>query len=184
MLADAERSWTGVLRRLAVSEVPLPGASSSFHFRLAARNLEAFEQALRHRHVRRCEAALAITRFNLLLASARPAANDAIVTALAAELADILGPRAPDVRLLRAADFATDTADSLYAEKVAEVARGAEEGPAGPPGDDVRRLGIAVALTALVRPGLVRDVQSEAEAEWPAGRSLSFARTTRSGSSR
>ncbi|MCC7252677.1 hypothetical protein [Hyphomicrobium sp.] len=159
MLAEAERGWMRVLGGIATANVPVPGRSSSFHFRLASRHLEAFQNAQRTRLARQCEAGLAIARFNRLVGSARPAAGDALVTTLAAQLADILGPRSAEVRLLRASAEAGE-AHSPYADKAVELTarRGLLTEPSA---DDWRHLEVAVQLTALLRPGLDPGARSD-----------------------
>jgi hypothetical protein len=158
-LADAEQRWMRLLSHLASWDAPLRGQSSSFHFSLASRNLQAFQDAQRRRLARQCEAALAITRFNRLAAGNRPAADDAIVPALASLLSDVLGPNSPEVRLLRASEA------SPYADKVA-----AHENRHPPtPADDWQRLEMAAALTVLLQPGLPPAQQTGARGEHDAG---------------
>lgn len=165
-LADAERRWMHLLGTTATADVPVSGRSSAFHFRLASTNLEAFQGAQRLRFSRLCEAGLAITRFNRLLASTGASASAAVVPALASQLTDLLGPRAPEVRLLLSLprpSSETPAADSIYADKVAalDARRGALSEPAA---DDLRPLEVAVALTALLPPGLLRNVEDALQA--------------------
>lgn len=146
-LADAERRWMQLLGSIATADVPIFGRSSAFHFSLASQNIEAFRNAQRRRLSRLCEAGLALTRFNRLLASATASASMAVVPALAERLSDLLGPRSPEVRLL----LETPEADSHYSDKIAafEPRSAAAMGPAT---DDWRRLEIAVFLTVLLPP--------------------------------
>jgi hypothetical protein len=90
-----------------------------------------------------------MARFNRLLVGGTPAASD--THKVASLLSDVLGPRSPEVRLLHAS-----SCDSLYAEKAAELASRPDLMCAA---DDRRSVGIAVALTALLRPGLLADTQ-------------------------
>jgi hypothetical protein len=153
-LADAERCWMQLLGAIATADIPISGRSSAFHFSLASQNIDAFQNAHRRRYSRLCEAGLAITRFNRLLASAEPSASAAVVPALASQLADLLGPQSPEVRLLLATPALspeTGAADSHYADKIAAFA--SRRAPMPSP-DDWQRLEVAVALTALLPPGL------------------------------
>lgn len=162
LLVEAELSWMRILAGIAAWDVPITGHSSSFHFTLASRNLQAFRNAQRRRYTRQCEAALAITRFNLLLAGATPGACTSIAPVLAAQLSDILGPRAPEVRLLRAAEHPsaaeTGQSDSIYADIVAEHAQRHASASIAV-ADDFRALEAGVSLTALLRPGLLHGAQ-------------------------
>lgn len=152
-LAEAERIWMRLLNDIATADVTLPGRSSSFHFSLASRNLQAFQDVERGRYVRQCEAGLAITRFNRSLLDAEPTSGDALIPDLASVLSDAVGARAVELRLVRATDPASEPADALYADKAAELA--ARYAPAVETlADGRRRLEAAVALTVLIRPGL------------------------------
>lgn len=161
-LAEAELGWMECARRVETADVAISGRSSAFHFRLASHNLQSFQDVQRRRLARYCEAGLAITRFDRLLAGT--GAGGSVAAPLAALLADILGPRATEVRLLAAStpSTMTDAADSLYAEKAAELvlhhASMPREGA-----DDLAILEHAVALTALLRPGVVHDDALAAE---------------------
>jgi hypothetical protein len=152
-LADAEQRWMRLLSAIATADIVISGRSSAFHFTLASQNLQAFQNAQRRRLTRLCEAGLAITRFNRLLASAGPAASEAVVPSLVAQLSDILGSQSPEVRLLLVSSSETEQADSPYADKAA--AFDMRHAPAAEvPADPWLRLEGAVALTALLRPGL------------------------------
>jgi hypothetical protein len=148
-LGAAERAWQRYLDGVATSDVALSGSSSSFHLRLASRNTGAFQNAVRRRIARQCEAGLAMARFNRLLVGRTPEVSDA--HEVASLLSDVLGPRSPEVRLLHASSH-----DSLYAEKAAELAARPDLSSAA---DDRRSVEIAVALTALLRPGFLADAQ-------------------------
>ena len=158
-LADAERRWMHLLAATTTGDVPVSGRSSAFHFRLASTNLAAFQNAQRLRLSRLCEAGLAITRFNRLLASDGTSASAAVAPAVASQLTDLLGPRAPEVRLLLSTPGpASEVPDAhaIYADKVATLdAR--RTTMAEPAADDWQLLEVAVALTALLPPGLPFD---------------------------
>ena len=157
-LAEAALLWTEMSSRVATMTIPLVGGSSSFHFRLASKNLAAFEGARRRPYEKLCAAGLAISRFNRLLLR-EPAASTAPIATSAASLADLLadvfGPCAPDVRLLsdattRAAD---DQAYSPYGDKIVAFEQRLQSmSPAI--SQDCRRLDTALALTALLSPYL------------------------------
>lgn len=165
-LAAAERSWMRLLGRAGTSpDIPVKAGSSSFHFRLASENLAVFQDLHRMRIQRQCEAALAITRFNRLVASAGPARENAIVSTLASLLSDILGARSPEVRLLSAGPLPaseTRTADSPYADKVAALDARLIRTAAFAT-DTWQLLEAAVPLTALLRPGFLSGAAARAE---------------------
>lgn len=148
-LGKADRAWQRCLDGIATADVELFGSSSSFHLSLASRNTGAFQNALRRRIARQCEAGLAITRFNRLLIGGTPAASDA--HEIASLLADVLGPRSPEVRLLHAS-----SCDSLYAEKATELTLRSDLTSTA---DERRSVASAVALTALLRPDLLVEEQ-------------------------
>lgn len=156
-LDAAEQSWLDVAGALRTAEIPLSGRSSSFHFRLAAQNLAAFEAARRRRYEQLCEAGLAITRFNRLFASTTTPRETAILdacTALTALLADTFGAQSPEARLLSqyGGGLVTSSDDpSPYSDKLAEVARHAAAPSAASPSVCLH-LETAVAMTALFPP--------------------------------
>lgn len=158
-LADAERRWMHLLAATTTGDVPVSGRSSAFHFRLASTNLAAFQNAQRLRLSRLCEAGLAIARFNRLLASDGASASAAVAPAVASQLTDLLGPRAPEVRLLLwtpGSASETPAAHTIYAEKVSAL--GARRTTVAEPAADAwQLLEVAVALTALLPPGLPSD---------------------------
>lgn len=164
-LADAEHLWSTYAQDIPRADVSLPGQSSSFHFRLASRNLQAFEAVQRRRLAEQCGAGLAIARFNLLLAGAGGAFDATAAPTLAALLSDVLGSQTPEVRLLLGASLdhsaKTVAADSLYAEKAAELELQRSAAVRGL-GDELKILKFAVAHTVLLTPGLVHDREPEA----------------------
>lgn len=127
-LADAERAWRHVVEGIAHLDVPLTGASSSFHFRLAATAPEVLIGARRHRYRNIAEAALAATQFNRLF-SMHPRIDVDRIAARAGELKpeliDRLGARSPEVRLLSASaeGAGANVAYAVYADKVVETSQ-------------------------------------------------------------
>lgn len=160
LLAGAELGWVGYARHVETADVPLAGRSSSFHFRLASRNLAAFQAIERRRLAHYCQAGLAITRFNRLLSSAGAVASAATSLTLASLLSDVLGPRSLEVRLLTASSqppaSKTDPADSLYAEKAAELSVSCAAA-SWDETDGLKGLELAVQLTVLLRPSYLHD---------------------------
>lgn len=148
-LGAAERAWQCCLDGVATSDVELSGSSSSFHLSLASRNTGAFQNAVRRRIARQCEAGLAIARFNRLLVAGTPAASD--THNAASLLSDVLGPHSPEVRLLQAS-----SCDSLYAGKEAELTSRPDLMSAA---HEPRSVKSAVALTVLLRPDFLADAQ-------------------------
>ncbi|MGD9510946.1 MAG: hypothetical protein AB7X49_20610 [Geminicoccaceae bacterium] len=156
-LADAEGRWQQVAREIAGADMPLRGASSAFHGRLAERNLAAFAEAERHRLLERCETALTIACLNRLIAGAPSRASEASMARLGSRLARLLGTLAPEVRLLAPhAAHGPALPDSPYAE-IADLAMLANARRNGAP-DLAASLAMAVPLTALIRPGLAQGV--------------------------
>lgn len=172
-LATAEQCWMTLLGRVQSADVPIAVGSSSFHFRLAAENTEAFQNLQRRRLMRQCEAGLAITRFNRLAAGSSPAAGEGVASTLASLLSDILGSYAPEVKLLRASiqprGEGTVPADKPYAEKAVQLETRLREMPDRNRGDDWELLEGAVSCTALLRLGLWGDLTAvrKASAESP-----------------
>lgn len=152
-LAEAEQGWSSLRDAIATWDVPLSGRSSAFHFRLASRNVAALQDVERRRLARKCEAALAITRWNRL--QARASASLATAATLAPLLSDVLGPRSAELRLLEGSESHRRSAapDSPYAEKASELAA-THDGRLASPEAPWRSLEVAVDLTVLLRPGL------------------------------
>ena len=126
ILNEAEQTWMQILDSIDSLDVPVVSISSSFHFRLASKNLQGFAQARRRRYARLCEASLAIARFNRLFTTANPLPSEAVEhrsTSLRTLLSDVLGPHSPEVRLLSStAELPHNEADELlYGEKVGAV---------------------------------------------------------------
>lgn len=125
-LADAECAWRHVVEGITLLDVPLTGASSSFHFRLAANTPEVLIGARRRRYLNLAEAALAITQFNRLF-SLQPRSDVNMIAAradkLKPELIEKLGRGSPEVRLLAASAerAGVEVAYAIYAEKFIEA---------------------------------------------------------------
>jgi hypothetical protein len=155
MLAAAEQGWIDLYDEIRTWDVPMPGRSSAFHSRLAARNVDAFQNAERERIAKWCEACLAITRWNLRCASGEAPNSSSSAAILVALFSDVFGPRSPEVRLLEAAALHRlgPAADKPYADKAAELAalRAADLESSDAPW---RRLVITANLLVLLRPGL------------------------------
>jgi hypothetical protein len=161
-LDAAELAWLETIGALATLDFPVVGRSSAFHFKLASRNVSAFQETRRKRYAELCDAALAVTRFNRLVAdTAAPARHrmEQAARALAALLSNRFGPRAPDVVLLTgflaAAPSTTDGGLSPYADKASEFETRRQSLFALLP-EACGNLEAATALTALVVPGLGR----------------------------
>lgn len=156
--ARAEQTWLKTIAALPTLDFPVVGLSSAFHFRLASRNLPAFQEVRRKRYAELCEACLALTRFHRLLANARSRAPRVIEDSARA-LTDLLsrsfGPRCADVRLLEsrfgAATIDEDACLSPYADKVSEFASRQAALSALLP-EACRDLEMATALVALILP--------------------------------
>lgn len=159
-LANAEQRWMTLLGRVQSADVPVAVGSSSFHFRLAAENTEAFQSMQRKRLTRQCEAGLAITRFNRLAAgSSSAAAGDGVALTLASLLSEILGSYSPEVKLLRTSTLGEEAApdNRPYAEKAAQLESRLRDMPDRNDGEGWDLLEGAVAFTALMRLGLCDD---------------------------
>ncbi len=150
----AERSWQAVIVGIETLDVPMTGASSSFHFRLAAQTAGAFVAARRARYRRLAEAALAITRFNRGVLGARnPAAIRAAGRshALRLVLSETLGPASPEVRLLAIFPGSIESASvaAIFREKSDAIAARVPTF-AAVLSQECAQLESAVALTALL----------------------------------
>ncbi|WP_143111390.1 hypothetical protein [Hyphomicrobium facile] len=151
----AEEGWRLVIAGIATLDVPMTGATS-FHFRLATKVPHALIEPRRQRYRQLAEAALAITRFNLLIVDAGDPASESVTLQardLTAMLKDILGPGSPEVRLLATpAEPATDASVfSSYAAKAADFAH-RQNTLSTALSEDCATLEAAVALTALLGP--------------------------------
>jgi hypothetical protein len=146
--------------------MPMTGASSSFHFRLAAKVPTILIDARRKRYRRLAEAGRAITQFNLAFLNAQRAAAPHVAVrsaALKATLCEILGARSPEVRLLdgSAGSRATRDFDAIYADKLAALGEYRKTFDAAL-SEECAQLERAVALTVLLPPSMfdtIRDGQ-------------------------
>lgn len=150
-----EEGWRLVIADIATLDIPMTGATS-FHFRLATKVPHALIEARRERYRQLAEAALAITRFNLLFVDDGDPASEIVALQardLTAMLRDILGPGSPEVRLLATpAEQAADASVfASYAAKAADFAH-RQQTLSEALSEDCAALETAVALTALLGP--------------------------------
>lgn len=172
---EADGMWLRVIAGIRVLEIPATGASSSFHFRLAAKSPEVLISARRHSYRRLADAALAITRFNRALVSLRNLPRAIIgerVSALKEVLSQALGKASPEVRLLlsscRPAD--PDEAFGIYAAKLSDVVARKPTLTAAF-SDACAKLEIATALTMLLAPSVLisaKATESHLQSDRPA----------------
>jgi hypothetical protein len=161
-LHNAEQAWLHVLSSIATLDIPMTGASSSFHFRLAAKAPDALIDARKVRYRRLVEAALAITRFNRLFVDEQSLASGVVqlrAHELKTILSEVLGARSVEVSLLSTSADA-DVAFSIYADKVSEFAD-RRQTLATAFSQECAKLETAVALTALLVPGIFTAIGSK-----------------------
>lgn len=170
----AEASWVQAIAEAREWDVSLASSSSAFHIALASRNLTAFQNARRRPYAQLCAAALAITRFNLVLASGVEGKFAAIADALATQLEDSLGPDAADVGLLRIS-YRGPTGlfgdDSPYSRKIAAFDAMRTVLISERREDDWRNVEAAVALTVLLHPDLAPTVECDTAHSLPSSSS-------------
>jgi hypothetical protein len=123
---DAERSWRDVIAGIATLDVPVTGASSSFHFRLAAAAPDNLIEARRARYRRLAETALAMTCFNRAFIEHRNFSVSAIskrASALRPVLSEVLGAASPEARLLSFCEEPCPPSRvfPIYADKLSEI---------------------------------------------------------------
>jgi hypothetical protein len=162
ILLDAEQAWLRVLSSIATLDIPMTGASSSFHFRLAAKAPDALTDASRLRYRRLAEAALAIIRFNRLFVDEQSLASGIVelrTHELKTMLSEVLGARSVEVSLLSTSADA-DVAVSIYAGKVSEFAD-RRQTLATALSEECAKLETAVALTALLGPWIFTAIKNE-----------------------
>lgn len=168
-LVAAEKAWHETIGTLQTLDFPVVGRSSSFHFKLASRNLPAFQEIRRKRYVELCEACQAITRFNRLFADTKAPGRrtvDKAARALAALLSNAIGPLSPEVRLLTGLfEGAPNNSGGVspYAEKASEFAVRRQSMSQLLP-EACGNLEVAAALTVLIAPGPYLDDLTSAEA--------------------
>jgi hypothetical protein len=162
---EAEEGWLRVMASITTLDVPMTGASSSFHFRLAAKAPDTLIDARRQRFLRLAEAAFAITRFNHFFTDIRNSTSSVVAQRadeLKAILCDAVGPHSSEVRLLSTAAGQTDTASlfSIYGDKVTEFAV-RQQMLATVLSQECAELETAVALTALLEPRILAVIKNE-----------------------
>lgn len=162
---EAEQGWLRALTSIATLDIPMTGASSSFHFRLAAKVPDALIDARRHRYRRLAEAALAITRFNRLFTDVRNLATGVVarrVGELTATLREALGSGSAEVRLLSTSAGPSDVASlfSIYGDKAAEFAA-RQQTLSTALSEECAKLETAVALTALLGSQIFAAIENE-----------------------
>lgn len=156
--ADAVQAWQQVVIDIATLDVPMTGASSSFHFRLAAKAPGTLIDARRERYRQLAQSALIIVQFNQGLSHDRNFAFPVVAhraAKLKAELSESLGCASPEVRLLSLCLGAEsrDAAVAIYADKLSDlIAR--PQTFAATLSEACARLESAVALTALIVPSM------------------------------
>lgn len=162
----AEQSWQNVIADVAALDVPIGGASSSFHFRLAAKAPDILTSIQRERYRRLAEAARAITQFNRTLIRARAqdlAQIDQRASALRATLRDLLGYGAPEARLLSACIDTCSDGDiyAIYADKLYDIST-RQLTLSAAFSEACANLESAVALTSLLAPQILEAINRPA----------------------
>ncbi|WP_439541349.1 hypothetical protein [Hyphomicrobium sp.] len=149
----SEDCWRAVAATIETRELPVATTSSSFHFRLAARDTESFTRLRRKRYVQLCQAGREIARFNSLQAGLN------LSTAVLADrirdlrtcLTQAFGASCAEMALLSERDEDSGIARaSLHEAKTKTFNRIVEA--AKPPLDFWTRLDCAVRLAALLAP--------------------------------
>ncbi len=166
--ADAESAWRRVIAGIDMLDVPMTGASSAFHFRLAAAEPAAFVSARRRRYHRLAGAALEITRFNRAsFARDVPVPVDlpARCHVLKLVLSEAVGASSAEVRLLE--DLITPNAQasmvaSFFTRKSEAIAQ-SQPTFAAALSDACAELETAAELTVLLPPSAVLPPNTETE---------------------
>lgn len=163
----SEQFWQNVIAGVATLDMPMGGASSSFHFRLAAKAPDVLMNAQRERYRRLAEAAHAITQFNCALISRRTqdAAHIAErATALRANLREVLGYTAPEARLLSACiePGSDGNISAIYADKLYDISTRRLTLSAAL-SEACANLESAVALTALLAPQILEAIDRSSD---------------------
>jgi hypothetical protein len=151
--AQSGEAWRALAKQVDTAELPIATTSSSFHFRLAARDAASFMRLRRRRYTTLCHAGWDITRFNSLQASEEhdAAALEAGRRALRGRLLQTFGMSCVEVGLLSGDDEAAAIARAALYEakaKAVHLLADAER----PPVNFWKRLECAVKLTALLMP--------------------------------
>ncbi|MFA5956007.1 hypothetical protein [Hyphomicrobium sp.] len=157
----AERSWQKVIAAIATLDVPMTGASSSFHLRLAATVPEALINARRERYRRLAESALAIVQFNRALVDMQNSAPETVArlaVALRVTLAEVLGATSPEARQLSLSAGSAGGAGilAIYADKLAEISTRRQTFAAAL-SEECAQLESAVTLTVLLGPQMINS---------------------------
>lgn len=158
--------WTSVRRHMLGVEVPVVGASSVFHLKLTMNHHDAFRENRRQRYVQLCEAAMAITSFNVRLLGwhigddSRPCSDNA---ATLASLAAAFGDRCPEISIIRKFESPERSDGPPFAEhgeKVKRIRNLQVPSLSGSFSTDCRNLELAAHLTALLDPRLLHRDQA------------------------
>jgi hypothetical protein len=152
-LDEADLAWQRIIAQIEALDVPITGASSSYHFRLATAAPEALIEARRDRYRRLAQGALAITRYNRSLLDAVAAGSVTVrhpAIALRQTISENLGYASPEARMLAALDGRCDSKAfrAIYADKLADIGRAASL--ASSLSEDCKKLEHSVTLTALL----------------------------------
>lgn len=163
----AEHAWQNVIDGVATLEVPMSGASSSFHFRLAAKAPDVLMSAQRERYRRLAGAAHAITQFNRALIGRQWQDTAQIAeraAGLRATLRDILGYASPEARLLSVCIEPDSDGDiyAIYAAKLHDISARRQTASAVL-SEACANLESAVALTALLVPQILYVINRSAD---------------------
>lgn len=147
----SEDCWRAVVAMIEMRDLPIATTSSSFHFRLAARDTESFTRLRRKRYLRLCQAGREIAQFNRLQVG--PDHNAAELAARSEDLriclTQVFGPSCAEVTLLSGQDEGSEIAHALLYEAKAKAFKRIVEAES-PPLDFWTRLDCAVRLAALL----------------------------------
>lgn len=154
----ADQAWQGVIVGIATLDVPMTGASSAFHFRLAAKVPHILIDARRDRYRHLARSAAAITQFNRALAADRNFTSATIAeraSELSVTLSGTSGSASPEVRLLSFCFEPRPRADAyaVCADKHSEIAS-RQPTFAAALSEACAQLESAITLTALLVPPL------------------------------
>lgn len=158
----SDQAWRALAQAIEARDLPIAPTSSSFHFRLAARDTNAFMRLRRIRYARLCETGWMIDRFNSL--QAEPAASPALLSARCRELRNSLkstfGAAYAETSLLAEVNEGSAVAVSSLHEEKARARSGIVEAerqsiPFWP------RLESSVKLVALLLPDCIEAGNSQ-----------------------
>ncbi len=160
----SDQAWRALAKAIETRELPIASTSSSFHFRLAASDTNAFTRLHRKRYARLCETGWQIDRFNSLQAA--PDQCPTLLTARSRELRNCLkstfgASYAETTLLAEDNEGSTFAAPSLYEAKARALTAIIEaEGQSIP---FWPRLESAVKLLALLLPDCIGAQDSRRE---------------------